>query len=340
MMSPNFGEASNSMEQPPVFNEPEGRFVEDPSSGLIVPESYYVRNKAAQAQAEPQVGQNVADSNQTQTETNNILRPEDGEEKSNVPQLTEQRAEVVKKAVEELEKTGVTEATSEEDAINRIAEITAANGGNVDKETARARRWLDRASALAGMTFNEFKAANEGSSLKTFLDAFLVFGAEGRFGDTSASSLRESLGKDTDDAYLNEVLEKGGSQTLLTFFREVLEKPNLQDLNEIKDLVKEFNTNAELHWDDIHSRMADFLNNAKGQGRERNFVKIKDLFDRLEGMSAENILKYFNIDPEQETADKVIENPATSATSGEAQVSSAPTSEVSQEEPETLANAA
>ncbi|MCL4208751.1 hypothetical protein KJZ63_03945 [Patescibacteria group bacterium] len=340
MMSPNFGEASNSMEQPPVFNEPEGRFVQDPnSSGLIVPERI-ARNKAAQVQTEPQV--------QGADTTGNLpeslpFDPDLVPNVSNEPvaETAAKRSAAVEEAMNELEGTGVTQAQSEEEAVDMMKKAATDAGADPQEAETRAKKLMDRAAAIAGMTFNEFKAANEGSSLKTFLDAFLVFGTEGRFGDTSASSLRESLGKDTDDAYLNEVLEKGGSQTLLTFFREVLEKPNLQDLNEIKDLVKEFNMNAELRWDELHSRMADFLNDAKGQYKERSFVKIKALFARLEGMSAENILKYFKIDPEQETADKAVENPsATSATSGEAQASSAPTPESSQEEAEPLANAA
>lgn len=318
MMSPNFGEASNSMEQPPVINQPEGRFVQDPnSSGLIVPESY-ARNKAAQAQAESQV--------------------QGADTTGDLPESLPFDPDLVPT---ELEGTGVTQAQSEEEVVDMMKQAATDAGADPQEAETRARKLMDRAAAIAGMTFNEFKAANEGSSLKTFLDAFLVFGAEGRFGDTSASSLRESLGKDTDDAYLNEVLEKGGSQTLLTFFREVLEKPNLQDLNEIKDLVKEFNMNAELRWDDLHARMADFLNDAKGQYKERSFVKIKALFARLEGMSAEIILKYFKIDPEQETADKAAENPAaTTGASGEAQSGSSPIPEASQEESEPLANAA
>jgi len=306
MMSPNFGEASSSMEQPPVFDEPEGKFVQDPnSSGLIVPESY-ARDKAAQLQVDQQIEQNAADANQAQTEVSenadNILRPEDGEEKNNVPQLTEQRAEVIKKAIEELKKTRVTEATSEEDAIDKIAEITAANGGNVEKEKARARRWLDRASALAGMTFNEFKAANEGSSLQTFLDAFLVFGVEGRFGGTSIDSLRGNIKEGTDDAYLDKVLSKGDPKILVEFFQDVLDDSNLENLDEIKDLISTFNSKAKLNKEDLDSRMAKFLNEKDSYRENRSFVGIYTLFSRLEGLSPEKILKYFKIDPDQETA--------------------------------------
>lgn len=343
MIPSNFGESSFE-NQPETFKEPEGTFVVDAnSSGLVVPESY-AQNKAAQLQAEQQAGQQPDASGQPDVlgeslpfEPDLVPDAAEGEKQKNVPELTPDRAKVVEKAVEELEKTGITEATSEEDAINKIAEAAAkkaADAGEtpdpakIEKEKERAKRWMDRAAAVAGMTFNEFKAANEGSNLKTFLDAFLVFGTEGRFGDTSASSLRETLGKDTDDAYLNEVLEKGGEKTLIKFFQDVLDDSNIQDLSNITELVKQFNNEVLLHSEDIKKRMAVFLNEAKGQNKDRNFSKIQELFERFDGMGEEKILKYFNIDlTKKEEANGEITPTATETTT-----QAAPTTNIEQQQ--------
>lgn len=302
MMSPNFGEARNSMEQPPVFKEPEGRFVEDPSSGLIVPESYYVRNKAAQAQAESQVqGADTTGDLPESLPFDPDLVPNVDDKP--VAETTAERAADVEEAVTELEGTGVTQAQSEEEAVDMMKKAAVDAGADPQEAETRAKKLMDRAAAIAGMTFNEFKAANEGSSLQTFLDAFLVFGTEGRFGGTSASSLRENLGEGTDDAYLDKVLSKGDPQTLTEFFAEILDDSNIQSLDDIKGFVTRFNNESKLRKEELDSRMANFLNDKTSYKDKRVFSGIYALFSRLEGMNEEKILKYFNIDLNKDKTD-------------------------------------
>lgn len=303
MMTPGFGVggfSENHIEG--VASEIE-RSQTQTESGLYVPKSIAEQRQQQVTPEDGQGGQTLApDAGEGAAE---VVEPAEASDESAdaANKTTVERVEENEASLIEIADSPTMKAQSEEEFIDESAKDAAARGEDPEDAKKEARKWLDRAAAIAGMTFNEFKTAQEGSSMDLFIKSFLVFDTEGRFGDTSRGSLKDALGKDNDDAYLNEVLEKGGSKTLLEFFREALEKPNLSDLNEIKDLVKEFNAKAEVDWDNLAKKMGSFLNDAKGQYKERSFSKIKVLFNRLEGMSAENILKYFNIEPDQETAD-------------------------------------
>lgn len=274
--------------------------------GLYVPKSI-AEQRQQQVSLDNSQNEQVLAPDAGEETTGEVVEPAEVSEEGSdaASKTTAERVEDNEANLIEIADSPTMKAQSEEEFIEESAKDAAARGEDPDETKKDARKWLDRAAAVAGMTFNEFKTAQEGSSMDLFIKSFLVFDTEGRFGDTSRGSLKDALGKDNDDAYLNEALEKGGSKALLEFFRETLDKPNLTDLNEIKDLVKAFNAKAEVDWADLVKSMGTFLNDPKrGYGyKERSFSKIKALFSRLEGMSAENILKYFNIESDQETAD-------------------------------------
>lgn len=321
MMTLGIGEGGYENQE--VIHDSAGTFVEDPNSGgLIVPEAY-ARQKAQQAPeqtadqgitdaepapnaadlpAEPVVEEaaqatteQVAQSDQAQKEAEATTTAETTVE----PQTTEERAEKVQELLTELEGNPILD-TKIEDLDAELTKQAAESGEDPEKAPGRVEKWWERVSALVGMTVGELKVAQSGSSLQTFLAAFLVFGTEGRFG--SAANLRKSFEQGSDDAYLFEELEKGGPEVLIEFFNDALDRTNVQNLDNVKDLVRQFNSRAIMDWESQQKDISDFLNNQKNQYQERSFNKIKMFFDRLEGLTTEKILEQFNIKEEKSEA--------------------------------------
>lgn len=151
------------------------------------------------------------------------------------------------------------------------------------------------------------KEGVKSSDSKTIFDLFLVFGTEGKYGDSGIGEFSRGVEKDSSDAYLFQILEKGGEAGLKGFIGAVLNKDSVGEIGdeEIKQLFSDMHAMMEMgSWDDIQDRLSLFLNKNEYLGKH-TFSKehIREMIDKMNGISADQIRKVFGIETSDEASE-------------------------------------
>lgn len=305
MMSANFGEGGEAARFEQMAQDLEKSHTQV-EGGLYVPkrlaeeraqagdDSTPVVEAEQQPAVDPPVGAEVPENNQTPEGD----QPEAVDGASHVGETAAERAEIVQKSLAELEGSEALTAKSEAEFADQMAQEAGARGEDPQTARDKAKNWLAKAGAIAGMTFEEFQTANKDASMETFIKFFFTFDAEGRFGGNSVGELKGSLEKDSSDAYLVEILEKGDEPTIKKFFEEVLEKTKVESLDDIRSLIKEFNFEASKSpeaWANLEKRMSLFLNK-QGKSGDHTFAGMKGVFARLESVEEDKIRDFFGLE--------------------------------------------
>ncbi|MDH5533749.1 MAG: hypothetical protein OEX81_04985 [Candidatus Pacebacteria bacterium] len=217
--------------------------------------------------------------------------------------------------------------TEDEDELKKIGDEAAlaaredaeAQGAQAAADAEKgAKTLLDRAAEIAGISFGEFQKAHEGSDMKTFIDLFLVFNVEGKYGsglssmnETEATPgdkiLRAKLdGKPVDFveamsmSVYNHMKNEGGS--LPPEFKDFIglnKEDAAKDPQMIYKAVKYFNhlARTDKGWGHLQTGLAEFC----GSPEYQFGLETKKLFTSLESISA--IKQFLNIDSSNDSSE-------------------------------------
>jgi hypothetical protein len=177
----------------------------------------------------------------------------------------------------------------------------------------KSRSLLDRAATIAGITFDDFREANEGASMEKFIDLFLVFGVEGKFG-AGVSEYNEALSTDGDKILRDKIegnperfveamseslyynlRQEGGT---VPDFLNLSTQETAQDPQILYKSVKYFNQIAAhpRGWQSLQKGLSKFC-----EGDYEFGLETQKLFNSLESISA--IRKFLDIASVEDSGD-------------------------------------
>jgi hypothetical protein len=211
--------------------------------------------------------------------------------------------EAKSKARAEAEARGVTDedqlAAAESIAVQKAeAEAQAAGAAAGEAEKTRAEKLMDRVKGAVGMTFAEFKKANEGTSSELLIEfLFNIYSnPDGRIGTGGLTELKGGL--EESDAYLVQELEGGGKDTLKKFFTIVLgrDTDNLDNIDELMNQV--YSDVKDKEWDSMEKKLSEFLLTQRSASEDYSFNKdnIKRVFKILSEKNADELRGMFNLE--------------------------------------------